>query len=232
MTFEQRLEARLRELEAAVPPARQPTMTTGRRGKNRRAQGMVLLAAVVALLGATAIVATGAADPIAEAAENAFLGSAETRISDDLGPRFSASCVSLEEGRVLVRSRLDALGYPDWVIETRDGAEKAQCVTGAGSGLRAFYLIPSMGGPVGKAMEDIKADLLQRCLDRGEAERLVSSTLERLGATDWTIDVDDRGEVPVGGEQAFADHIAAGCWMYTRSESHPEGGRTYYITGR
>ena len=260
-TFDERLRAQLRELDTAVPPAALPAATAGpatpqtvrddvasvtrarppvrQVGPNRRRQGIVLLAAVVALLAATAVIATSAPDPVVQArekasaaAEGAFLLAAEERISDDLGPRFSAACVSLEDGRALTRSRLDALGYADWTIETRDGAENAQCVTGAGSGLRTVYLIPSMGGPVGAAIEEIRADLMRRCLTRDEAAALISTTLERLGATSWNVADDNRDGAPLGQEQAFSDHIAAGCWVYTRSESHPAGGRTYYIRGQ
>ena len=248
--FDASLRSKLQELEAAVPEVAMPVVADPRIAPmhtappkthrfNRRRQGLVLLAAVVAMLGATAVVVVSAPDPViqaraeaAAAADQARVTTAEQQILDDLGAQFAGACFSLEDGRALVRSRLDALGYKDWTIETRDGAENAQCVGGAGSGLRTIYLIPSMGGPVGTAMEALRADLMTRCLNHEDAAALVSSTLTRLGARGWTIATDTREEVSLDQEQAFEKHLAAGCWVYTRSESHPDGGRTFYITGR
>lgn len=251
--LDQRLRSSLEDLEAAIPsaplPAGSPSVeyrfgVTQHLGDapsalsrpSRRRQGLVMLAAVVSLLAITAVVATSAPDPEVQAqqasaavAEQRFLQQAEVRISDDLGPRFLASCVNLDAGRALVRTRLDELGYADWIIETRDGAENSSCVGSAGSGLRAVYLIPSMGGPILTAMEAIKGESLRQCLSRDQVTTLVHQALARLGAEDWDIALDGRQEVSLQDQSGAP---GTDCWTHSRSESHPDGGRTYYVTQR
>lgn len=81
-------------------------------------------------------------------------------------------------------------------------------------------------------MDGVAAELMRRCLTRDEASALISSTLERLGVTGWSIGDDGPVTAPIGQEQAVLDHMAAGCYVYAGSQSQPAGGRVFYISGR
>lgn len=89
-----------------------------------------------------------------------------------------------------------------------------------------------MGGDVAKAMDRVGLELMRRCLGRNEASALISSTLNDLGVTGWSIGNDGRVLAPIGQEDAVLTHIADGCFVYSGSQSQPDGGRVFYITGR
>lgn len=203
-----------------------------RNGATRRRQAVVLLAATAGLLLVTAL-AVLSASPSPDLARQAADRAAEERIAQDLGPLFTDGCLSVTEATTLIRQRLDALGLTDWAIETRAGAENSRCVSAAPVGdSRAVLLIPGMGADVARAMDRVQATLMEQCLDRDEAAALIASELGALGVTDWSIRTDGPQAVPIGQEQAVLDHVAAGCYVYSSSQSAPDGTRVYYIFGR
>lgn len=230
--FDTRLRTALKRLDAAVPPAGQPSPGTVPFRRSRRArQVVVLLAATVALLVGTAVATISAPAP-RDPGQIAADAAAEERLDADLGRAMAGGCISFIEARSLVRERLDALGYAGWRIETRDGAEKSRCVGAAVVGDdHLIILLPSMGADVAAAMDGVRAELMRSCLDRAEATRLISSTLAKLGVTGWSVGDDGRLVVPIGQEEAVRRHIAQGCFVYSGSQSTPDGGRAFYISG-
>lgn len=205
---------------------------------NRPRQAVLLVAATIALLVGTAVMTAGAPDPAVQAAQESAAASAapinlaaEERIGDDIAPLF-AGCASLAQATTEVWARLVALGYLGWSIETRDGGENARCVTASVSAdVHAVYLIPSMGGTVRKAIDGLTAQLMSSCLDLATATALISSTLTGLGVTRFSVRSDGPVTAPIGQEAAIEDHIAAGCAVYSGSQSQSDGGWDFFITG-
>lgn len=226
------LDERLRQRRSETVEARRP-MTSRLIGRHRRRQVVVLLAATVALVAATSVMTFSAPDPAKQAADGAANLAAEERVRDDLGLRFADRCVDIAEARTTIRGRLDALGFSNWVIETRDGAENSRCVTAAPAGdSHAVYLIPSMGGDVAKAMDRVAAELMRQCLRRDDAIAFVAAALNRAGATNWRIATDGPLMTPIGQEDAVHKHIADGCFVYSGSQSQSDGSRVFYLAGR
>jgi hypothetical protein len=226
------LDERLRERRSSSIEAGRSMWARRVARPHRRRQGVVLLAATIALVAATSVMTFSAPDPAKQAAEGAANLAAEERVRDDLGLRFADRCVGVAEARTTIRGRLDALGFADWVIETRDGAENSRCVTAAPAGdSRAVYLIPSMGGDVAKAIDQVAGELMRQCLGKEKALAFVAAALRNTGATRWSIRTDGPLMTPIGQEDAVLKHIADGCFVYSGSQTESDGSRVFYIVG-
>lgn len=232
--FDTRLRARLEHLDAAIPEPKPPSVVPLRRpGVRRRRQVVILLAATVALLSVSSILTSGEPpppDPVQVARDAAD----EELIRNDLGPAFGGRCLAFGEARDLVRQRLDALGFSDWTIAVRNNYAQARCLGAAPVGdSHEVLLIPSMGGGVAAALEQVKDGLLQRCLGRDEATAFVRSALNDLGVTDFDVRADPWGPqmAPIDQVDAYRSHVAAGCFVWSGAQFDQNGRYTYHLWG-
>jgi hypothetical protein len=229
--FETRLRLRLQRLDAAVPPARPPSVVGRPRGRpNRRRQLIVLFAAALVLFSATSLVAIANApppDPAVQARDTAD----EERVRDDLG-RQDDSCLSASAAQALYRERLDALGLRDWTIRVDGRVREARCVGGAAIGdSHEVLLTPSMGGDVAKALDALSSDLMRRCLGRSEAIELIRSTLTGLGVSYPKVEAGGIRGVPLEYGDAYVRHVADGCYVYGGAQFDDVGRYTWFVSG-
>jgi hypothetical protein len=230
--FDDRLRAGLQRLDAAVPEPAAPFVSV-RSSPRRRGRRMlvVLLAATVALLAASAVVVTGTRPPPtpAEQAKNA---ADEQRVLDDLGRYTADGCLTAEQAKALFRERLNALGLSDWTIRANDSIREAPCVTGGAVGdTHEVMLIPSFGGKVSHAVDNLSAQLMRECRNRDEAVDLLRSTLINAGMSDPKIEVGGIRGIPLEYYEAYQQHVANGCYVYAGSQFDNVGRYTWFIAG-
>jgi hypothetical protein len=190
----------------------------------------VLLAATVALLAASTLVVT-ATRPPRTPAQQAHDAANEERVLADLGRHFGNACLTAEQAKTLIRERLDALGLSDWTIRADDRIREAPCVGAGGTGTNEVILIPSMGGKVGQAMDNLSAQLMRECRSRNEAVDLLRSTLVEAGMVDPKIEVGGVRGIPLEYGDAYQQHAADGCYVYAGSQFDSVGRYTWFIAG-
>lgn len=239
--FDTRLRTRLERLDAAIPAPRPPSVSPLRTtGPRRGRQFVVLLAATAALLVSMSLVTSGTQppeDPVQQAKNLAL----EEFVDRQLKPLFpDGECVTRDEAVRRLRAGLDALGLSDWGISTGSGTlDGARCVTfGASPDMKAIVLLGAMdldARKAVKAMEGVADELMRRCLGEDEARNLVSSALDNLGVTGWSIRTNGPlgppQVAPIGREEAVRSHIANGCFVYSGAQRDPDGSTVYYISG-
>ena len=246
--FESRLRARMSRLDAAIPTP-QPLNIPRRRSLNRRRQGIVLLAATVALLFGVAVVATSggpvpptpgevAADEAAAASNAAYAD----WVGEQLHPLMpEAECVGKAEAERRIRLGLDRLGLIDWTITADDQARAAgtKCVTfGVDAQMhwvvlvRALDLAERDGGAVAVALEGATKTLITECLNRKDAFALVAAAMQSAGVTDFEIRADPWS--PQGGPidqiDVYRQHVADGCFVFV-SRQHENERTILYLWG-
>lgn len=141
-------------------------------------------------------------------------------------------CVSATQAVDGVRAKLDGLGYSDWTIASRPGAEGAQCVTaGYLVADKKVVLIPVNSPDVVSAMQGLSEQLMGQCLKKDQAVELTSSMLTSMGVSDFSIVTDGPLAIPDGQEAAIQSHIASGCFVYSMSGWSADGKPMYYLSG-
>lgn len=242
--FDTELRQRLQRLDAAVPAASPPQRADHlRRRAPRRGQVVLALAAVLALVVGTALIASGTAPPPSPA-EIARDAADEERVLEDLAAHEGKACLTADQALAHYRARLDALGLADWTIRAGDIIRESPCVSAGVSGqTHEVILIPSMGPRVNAAVEALKIDLLSRCLGPMEAAELLRTTLESAGIADPRVVVRGIHDVlgpPVGvpgppdGDEAkaYLQHIADGCVVFGDAQSDQVGRYTWTLSAR
>ena len=229
MTSTDPVEARLvASLHAPLPGARagslrervqaamlRPTISGGRglaRPRRRTMVGTLIAAALLLATAATAqrVLYPDRPYPALEAAlADAFAGT---------------DCVGPAAARQTVRARLDSLGYDDWTIGNRAGAASARCVSTAVDGRHhEVMLLPATGGDLIAALDVVRAELLDRCLGREDAIRLVRSVLVSMRLTDeWQVRAKSGGPQGAPADQwdAYKKHVADGCFVLAGTPNH------------
>lgn len=226
--FDHQLRLRLQRLEAAVPEPRQPSRPALRVLRTRRHTALLAVAAVMALIVGSTIVALAYAPPRNPAQDAAN----ESRLRADLDQHWGA-CMAEPQARALVQSRLSALGLEGWVIRLdRTSLAQAPCVGASVSGDTSEVLLtPSLGTQINAAKETVAADLLSSCLDRTQASGLLRTTLEAAGLQDPTIEVGGIRAVPAQAS-AYLEHVANGCVVFSDSQADDQGHYTWWLTSR
>lgn len=224
--FDTRLRERLERLEAAIPDPRQystpstsePREASASAGRRRRRRVIVLLAAAALFVGASAATAQrllypDLPEPALEAAVSRVFAAGD-------------GCLSAKEARGAIQDQLDEMGYDDWTIESRSGAESARCVSSFLVPHHAVVLIRGIGPDTAEAMEAVADELLRQCLGRADAMQLVSSALSSAGETDFVVRADPWGPqgAPIDKIDAYRDHLAAGCYVYVGAPTREDDG--------
>jgi hypothetical protein len=235
--FDDRLSARLRTLDAAIPSPAAPDLAIGqailRERRTRRApglrRGLVVLAAVIALLIGTGVVA-GSRIFYAETREPELEAAlAQLHASQD--------CLSPADADDRIRVLLVSLGYQGWDVERTQGVRDDSCVsTAVASDMHAVWLLPGYSHTAAEMVETLQAELLSRCLDRDAAIELVRTGMAGVGWPDIIISADALGPEAVPADEVEAakwrQHVADGCYVLPGITSWDEGGRrTLYLWG-
>lgn len=229
--FDDELRTRLARLDAAMPsPAAPPVPIAMRRAPGRRRQGVTLLAAAAVFLSAAAI-AVVAGQPDTRAAEEARLMEEQVQADRALEGAFEDDCFSVDAATAVIRQRLDAAGLSDWTIRATESTTQATCVAGLYSGdPKEILLISSMGGPLAKALDDLRAEMRASCFDREAAIAMVQAVLDANGQGDRPIEVHGIAILP-GDDAGYEAHVESGCYVYETSQWDGQGRRTFYIAG-
>jgi hypothetical protein len=152
------------------------------------------------------------------------------RVVDDLFA--GGRCVTQREASTKIGQDLEALGYDEWVIESRPGAVQGACVAaGLVPDLKRVVLVPASGPTVSEALENIRSAMMSECFDEEEATDLIRSTLSGLGQADVTILTDGPLAVPNGQEEAVRTHVASGCYVYSGMGWDANGQPMYFVNG-
>ena len=232
--FDNDLRQRLARLESATPgPTVAPVAHAGTQRPRRRRQLVLLLAATIAVFAITTLVVV-ANQPPPDPAVVAQNQADEERLRNDLGEQIADTCLTAGRGTSTDRaSGLNALGLSDWTIVGDDRISEAPCVGAAPSGdVHQVWLMPSMGGVVGRALEEAKPEFLRLCLNRQEAEALLRSVLEAAGVSDPKIEIGGVQAVPIENTDAYLQHIADGCVVYSQAQWDSVGRYTWYLASR
>jgi len=230
--FDDELHNRLARLDAAMPSPAAPVIpVSARRGVSRGRQGFTLLAAAAVFLSIAAI-ATVAVQPDTSAADEAQRMVEQVQADRALEGAFEDDCFSVDAATVLIRERLDAAGLLDWTIRATESTTQASCVTGSYSGdPKEILLMPSMGGPLARAVEDLRTEMRASCYDREAAIAMVQAVLDANGQGDRPIEVHGIAILPADDANAYEAHIKSGCYVYESSQWDGQGRRTFYIAG-
>lgn len=236
--FDDDLRMRLGRLDAAMPSSVAPVVrATVRHRLSRRRQGFMLLAAAAVFLSVAAIAAiasqpdTSAAD---EAQRMAEQNQADRALQGEfeIGGAFYGACLGVDAATAEIRRALDAAGMSDWTIRAGADTAQATCVGGAYSGApKEILLYPSMGGPLARAVDSLRADMQASCYDRDAAVAMVRSVLDANGQVGRPIEVHGISQIPLEGGDSYVAHIKAGCYVYETSQWDEEGRRTFFIAG-
>ena len=227
-SFDARLARRLAALEAAVPASR-PALRIAARpapARSRRRRLPVLLAAAALL-----VVAGGVA-----AERTLYPDSPEPRLEAALAAISNAAgCQSAAVVKPRVEAKLSELGYADWVVTPRPGADTASCVfPGVVSPLHEVALFPGAGQQLADALDGVRQALEDGCLNRSQAFALVRSVVESVGTErDFTVSADPWGPTggPVDKIDVYRQHVAAGCFVYVGLGRDDSGRANFYLWG-
>jgi hypothetical protein len=224
-SFDDRLRDRLRRLDDAVPLStshplarHQHANSLPRAHQRRLPRRLVFLVAAAAILIMASTVA--AQRVLFPERPHPMLERALSQVFQ--GPE----CLSAADARRALQAELAALRYDDWTIESRSGAEAADCVTaGILSTQQAIALFPAVRQEVAEAVNAVADEMLLRCFNREDATLLVSSVLISLGLTDFEVRADPWGPhiAPVGQEVAYQRHVDAGCFVYAGLHHDADG---------
>jgi hypothetical protein len=230
--FDDDLRTRLARIEAAMPTPAAPVLRVGtRRGPNRRRQGLMLLVAATVFLSAAAI-ATVASQPDTRAVDEAQRMVEQGQVDRALDGAFADACLSVDKATAAIRERLEAAGMRGWTIRAGADTAQATCVTGAYSGdPKEILLMPSMGGPLAKAVEGLRADMRASCYDRDAAVAMVQAVLDANGQAGRPIEVRGISQMPLDGGDEYVAHIKGGCYVFETSQWDDQGRRTFFIAG-
>jgi hypothetical protein len=230
--FDDDLRNRLARLDAAMPTPAAPVVPIAtRRRLSRGRQGFTLLAAAAMFLGVAAIAAV-AVQPDTSAADEAQRMVEQGQADRALAGAFEDDCFSVDAATALIRERLDAAGLRDWTIRATESTTQATCVAGAYSGdPKEILLMPSMGGPLAKAVEDLRTEMRASCYDRKTAIAMVQAVLDANGQGDRPIEVRGIAILPADEADAYEAHIKSGCYVYESSQWDGQGRRTFFIAG-
>jgi hypothetical protein len=233
--FDERLQARLERLDAAIPSARLPTVSVadGRQADTARGRMPHRWPGRKAALGLAAAAVLAVAS-VATAQRVLFSDVPPPGLEAALEEIFTGSdCVTLADAKDAIHARLEAAGAADWEIRTQPGAGAPCVAAGIVAEDHLIILLPSSGRVVAEAMERTAEELMRRCLGRDEAIRFVSSVLTSLGVTDFSVSADPWG--PQGGPadqiEAYREHVAAGCFVYSGMGRDANGRAIYYLWG-
>ncbi len=207
-----------------MTPGTAPARSSLSKWRVARGRPLLVVLAVAALtIGATVAVAG------VSVFDDETPPSLQRAIDDIFG---GGKCVTGAEATESISDELAALGYSDWVIEPRPGAEPDRCVVaGFVSTRKQVVLLPASGPTVSAAMEGVAATLMSECLGKEEATDLVTSVLSGIGETDFTISTDGPLAYPLGQGDAVQSHIASGCFVYSTTGWDASGRPVYYISG-
>ncbi|MEX1264946.1 MAG: hypothetical protein WEE66_13615 [Actinomycetota bacterium] len=180
----------------------------------------ILVAAFVAVVaiagGATAVVAAVDSDQDVQATIDAVLA--------------GSGCVSPGAAREGLETQLAADGLAGWTIESR--ADGADCVTaGPIEPERTIVLLPVSGPDVSAAMEQVRVEFMDKCLNEADARAFLSQALESAGVTDFEITTEGPLGYPSGEEDAVMRHLVNGCFIYSGTGHNADGTPLFGING-
>lgn len=238
MTTDDWLANRLRTLDAAIPSPAAPDRAIGqavlreRRPRHRPVlhRGLLVVAAVVALLVATGVVA---------GSRIFYAETREPRLEAALAQLAAAQdCLSPADADTRIGRLFASLGYRGWKVERTQGVRDNSCVsTAVASDVHAVWLLPGYSHTAAAMVETLQAELLTRCLDRDAAIEFVRTAMASVGWPDIDIRADALGPEAVPADEVEAarwrQHVADGCYVLPGVASWDEGGhRTLYLWGR
>lgn len=226
MTFEDRLARRMHDLDAAIPSPR-PLVRASRARTPARRRAVLLIAAVLALGGATAVAAERMLYP--DLPEPRLEAIVESVFND-------SDCPALADVQPRLREAMDQAGYGAWTIDLRPSPDEAPCAAAAVIPPLHSVAIFRHGGPeMARALEELSEHLRVNCLNRAEALQLATSVLKTLGYADFKISADPWGpqggplDKP-GGFEAYAEH-AQHCFVYSGLGGEENGRIVIYLWG-
>lgn len=236
-TFEERLSARFRSLDAAIPSPAAPDLVIGqailrerhvRRGPGLR-RGLVVVAAVVAVLIATGVVAGN---------RIFYAETREPRLEAALVELSAAQdCLSPADADTRIGGLLVSLGYRGWTVERTQGVRDDSCVaTAVASDVHAVWLLPGWSHAAAAMVETLRAELIARCLDREAAIELVRTAMSSVGWPDIDVRADGLGPEAVPADEVEAtkwrQHVADGCYVLPGVTSWDASGqKVLYLWG-
>jgi hypothetical protein len=143
------------------------------------------------------------------------------------------TCPTAAEATELLEAGLRQLGYPGWEVTRDAGVTDTSCVGGTIDTVASqVRLTQALGPDLMSVIDDLRARLMDTCLDAGEAAALARSALESHGV----VDPDIRTDGPVGGPldqlDAIQQHVDDGCFIYATVGYTAEGHRIFYLAGK
>lgn len=196
-----------------------------RRPTRRRRHLLVLATTAVAVVAAGTVAAAGVLG-----SDDQPPAGVEQALSGLFG---DGRCVSATQAAEGIRGQLDGLGYSDWTISSRPGAEGERCVMpGVMAGQKTVVLLPVNRPDVVNAIQGVAVQLMEGpCLGKDQATELISSVLTGIGVTDFSVITDGPLGYPIGQEEAVRSRIASGCFVYSASGFTADGVPTFYLSG-
>jgi hypothetical protein len=143
-----------------------------------------------------------------------------------------SDCVPPATAAGRLRASLDASSFADWTVLWGGGVGVSGCISvGFNTIDRRLVLIPTARPEVKEAMEEVRQDLLARCLGEEGAIEAVASALSRIGEHDPAIRTDGPVVFQVSQKDQVISHVAAGCFVYSGMSWTAEGVPVYWVGG-
>ena len=235
-SFDERLAARLRGLDAAIPapktidPRILNTGAATRRGRSLGVPRKVLLLVAAALAVGCGLIAGGALNLSGEQPEPG-LEAALAKLF------FAQDCLGPAEAEAKVRALFGPLGYDGWRIERTPAVRDDDCVAAAVDAQRqTVLLMPGVSRAAAAKFDALQQETLDGCFGRDAALELVRTGLASVGVMDVAIAVDTGEPQSLPGDEAEAArwrrHVANGCYVLEGGASWDEAGnKTIYLWG-
>lgn len=143
-------------------------------------------------------------------------------------------CVTAAQAERELQALLDEFGYREWRIRRDVGVTADhRCVSATFvTPDLEIRLIQALHPDVIAGLDEVRAELYEKCVGQEEAIALVQATLRALGETD--ADVQPGGPIawPLDRREEIEDHVEAGCFIYSTIGYTAEGHRIYYVAGK
>ena len=141
-------------------------------------------------------------------------------------------CITADELDRALAARVRDLGYSDWRITRATNADATGCATASlRSSQRIIQIEPALRPEVRVALEHLADQMVDRCLTRSEAVELVTTTLDNVGETNWTLRTDGPRGGPANRQEEIRRRLEAGCFLYGGMGWNEDGSRVYLIGG-
>jgi len=144
----------------------------------------------------------------------------------------SSECVTATRAESQLAVALPNAGEDGWDMVRGPGVADGSCVAATVDTVHLrVVLIMGMNPRVRAAITKVADELLERCLAKDDAVRLLNAAVTSAGETGSLVRTDGPIGGPIGSLDRVRTHVDQGCWVYSSTGWTKDGTRVYYLAG-